>query len=142
MRDQVDEMEMPTRKGPAPLSVERLIAAVKQLSPAESCEFLRQLDEWRQNGGQNETDAELLALIDENSRLPGAEQQHFNRLRRKRQAEILTEPEQTELEKLWQRVEQMNVTRLKALTRLAQRRNTDVRALMRDLGLTENKGVF
>ena len=81
-------------------------------------------------------------LINENSRLPGAEQQRFDRLRRKRQAETLTAPEQTELESLWRRVEQMNVMRLEALTRLAGRRNTDVKQLMRELGLPENKVVF
>jgi hypothetical protein len=49
---------------------------------------------------------------------------------------------ETELQSLWQRVEQMNVARLEALTQLAQRHGTDVRTLMRELGLKENRDVF
>jgi hypothetical protein len=134
---------MPTVQVPAQLTVEHLIAAVQQLSPAEWREFQQRLAEWQaQNGDPEETEAQLLAIIHDNSRLPTAQQRRFNRLRRKRQDDTLTEIEQAELQKLWQRVEQMSVERLEALTRLAQRRGTDVRALMRDLGFPENPGVF
>ena len=47
-----------------------------------------------------------------------------------------------ELQDLWQRVETMNIVRLQALAALAQRRGTDVRALMRDLGVADNLRVF
>lgn len=47
-----------------------------------------------------------------------------------------------ELQDLWQRVEQMNVVRLTALTKLAQHRGTDVKKLMSELRLSENKSVF
>jgi hypothetical protein len=83
-----------------------------------------------------------LACIQENSRLPEAEQRRFNQLRHQHQAEGLTASEEAELQGLWQRVEQMNFARLEALTRLAQHRNTDVRRLMRDLGVPADPGVF
>ena len=134
---------MPTVQVPAQLTVEHLMAAVKQLSPAELREFTWQFAEWqKQNGKQVDEEAALLACIEENSRLPAAEQRRFNRLRRKRQAETLTKPEEAELQALWQRVEQMNVVRLEALTKLAQRRGTDVRTLMRQLGLAKRPDVF
>ena len=126
---------MPTVHGPAQLTVEDLIAAIKQLSPAEWREFQHKLSEWQAlNGTQNETETALLDRIQENSRLPDAEQRRFNQLRRKRQAEGLTAAEESELQALWQRVEQMNVARLEALTRLAEQRNTEVKALMRQFG--------
>jgi hypothetical protein len=117
-----------------------LLAAVKQLPPAELREFQRQFAAW---SGQNEGDeAALLAVIRENSTLPAAEQRRFNRLRRKGQGGALTGTEEKQLQALWARVEQMNVARLAALVELARRRGTDVRTLMRQLGLPENRDTF
>ena len=134
---------MPTVDVPAQLTVEHLMAAIKQLSPAEWHEFQQQLTRWQeQNGMREETEAPLLARIQENSRLPEAEQRRFDQLRHKHQAEGLTASEEAELQGLWQRVEQMNVARLEALTRLAHHRNTDVRRVMRELGIPADPGVF
>lgn len=134
---------MPTVQVPVQLTVEHLIAALKQLSPAELRKFKRQFTKWqKQNGSAKNEETALLARIEENSRLPAAEQRRFNRLRRKRQAETLTKAEETELQALWRRVEQMNVVRLEALARLAQQRGTNVRALMRELGLAERRDAF
>jgi hypothetical protein len=134
---------MPTVQVPAQLTVEHLMAAVKQLSPSEWHEFQHQLAAWQaQNGMLDATEAELVTCIEVNSHLPAATQRRFNRLRRKRQAEMLTPAEAAELQALWQRVEAMNVTRLQALTTLSQRRNTDVKTLMRDLGVTDNLSAF
>ena len=134
---------MPTIQVPVQLTVEHLMAVVKQLSPAELHEFMQQLAAWQQhNGRQAEEEVALLACIKESSSLPTAEQRRFDRLRRKRQAGTLTKPEAAQLQALWQRVEQMNVTRLQALTDLAQRRGTDVKTCMRELGLVESPDVF
>jgi hypothetical protein len=134
---------MPTVQVPVELTVEHLMAVVKQLSPAELHEFMQQLAAWQQhNGQQAEEEAALLARIKESSRLPTAEQRRFDRLRRKRQAGTLTKSETAQLQALWQHVEQMNVTRLQALTALAQRRGTDVKTCMRELGLAESPDVF
>jgi uncharacterized phage-associated protein len=124
-------------------SVEHLLAALKQLSPSELREFTRRFAEWeQQNGKQAENEATLLARIKRDSRLPITLQRRFNHLRRKRQAEKLTKSEAKELQEIWQHVEQMNAARLEALTELARLRGTDVRTLMRELGLSENHDVF
>ena len=134
---------MPTVQVPAQLTVDHLMTAIKQLSPAELHEFMQQFTAWQQhNGQQAEEEAALLARIKESSSLPTAEQRRFDRLRRKRQAGTLTKLEAVELQALWQHVEQMNVTRLQALTDLAQRRGTDVKTCMRALGLAESPDVF
>lgn len=150
---------MPTVQAPVRLTVEHLLSAVKQLSTDELGEFTQQLAEWQkqtksetsESMGERQSEishsravdeAVLLASIEENSRLPASEQRHFDSLRRKRQAETLTTSEEAELQKLWQRVEQMNVQRLEGLTKLANQRATDVKTLMRELGLKENYEVF
>jgi hypothetical protein len=130
-------------------TVDDLLAAVKQLPDAELREFQRRLASWSQQNNaadqasplEQEEEA-LLAAIRDNSTLPPAEQRRFERLRRKRQAGTLTGPEEKQLQALWQQVEQMNATRLEALAHLARRRGTDVRTLMRHLGIPENRDVF
>jgi hypothetical protein len=126
-----------------------LLAAVKQLPPADLRTFQKQFAAWPgQNNGPDvasspAADEEaLLATIRENSTLPAAEQRRFDRLRRKRQAGTLTEPEGKRLQALWRQAEQMNVARLEALGELARQRGIDVRTLMRQLGLPENGDVF
>jgi hypothetical protein len=54
----------------------------------------------------------------------------------------LTPPEENDLQSLWRRVERMNVARLEALAELARRRGTEVKPLMRELGIPENRDVF
>ena len=140
---------MATAGAGAPFTVDDLLAAVKELPPADLREFQRQFAAWC---GQNNDferalspkgyEEALLAAIRENSVLPGAEQRRFNRLRRKRQAGTLTGSEEQQLQTLWRQVEHRNVARLEALGELARRRGTDVRALMRQLDLPENRDVF
>jgi hypothetical protein len=143
MAEPKEEIAMAIVHVPVHLTMEQLLAAIKQLSPDELREFAEQFAAWqKQHDQQDEEEAILLACIAENSRLPAAEQRRFNRLRRKHQAETLTKPEAAELQALWQRVERMNVARLEALTTLAKRRGTDVRTCMRELGLSESPDVF
>ena len=85
---------------------------------------------------------ELLAKIVTNSRLSDKKQKRFDQLRRKLHAETLTQSEEIELEKLWQYVEQMNVNRLEALVKLSQKRGTDLRTTMDDLGIGKSDEVF
>ena len=88
---------MPTIEIPVQLTVDHLMTAIKQLSPAELHEFMQQLAAWQQhNGQQAKEEAALLACIKENSHLPAAEQRRFDRLRRKRQAGTLIKPEAAE----------------------------------------------
>jgi hypothetical protein len=127
-------------------TVKELLAAVKQLSPGQLRQFEQEFDAWREQNGAGAATALneeiLLATIRANSSLPAAQQRHFTRLRRRRQAETLSPVEEKELQALWQQVEQRNVARLEALTELAQRRGTDVKTLLRELGFSENRDVF
>lgn len=123
--------------------MDELAAAVTRLSPAELHEFTQRLAELQgRNGSQTEAEAVLLKRIAENCRMPPTKQRRFDRLRRKHQAESLTQAEAAELKALWQQVEQMNAERLQALSELAQRRGTSVQTLLKELGLPENRDVF
>ena len=89
---------MPTVQVPAQLTVDHLMMAIKQLSPAELHEFMQQLAAWQQHNGQQvEEEAVLLARIEENSRLPAAAQRRYGQLRRKCERRTLTEHELTDI---------------------------------------------
>ena len=140
---------MATAPARAQWAVDDLLAAIKHLPPAEFHEFQRQFAAWAgQNNGLNgvsypEREEEtLLAAIRENSSLSAAAQRRFNRLRRKQQDGTLTTSEEQQLQDLWRQAEQMSGVRLESLAELARRRGTDVRTLMRQLGLPENRNVF
>jgi hypothetical protein len=145
----------------AEVDVDQLLAAVKQLPAEEMREFERKFAAWRtrarvaktqarRNGHtkalhrstRQKTEAALLVQIKENSGLPAIQQRRFNKLRRKGQLDEITDTERAELQKLWQQVEQMHVARLEALVELAQRRGTDVKTILRELGLKVNRDVF
>ena len=127
---------MPTVQVPAQLTVEHLMAAVKQLSPDELREFKRQFAAWQeQNGKQVEEEAALLASIEENSHLPTNAQRRYEQLRRKCDRRTLTERELAEYQSLLQQLEARNVKRVEALIALAQRRGTTLRGIMAELGL-------
>jgi hypothetical protein len=127
---------MPIVQVPAQLTVEHLMAAVKQLSPAELHEFTQQLAAWQQHNGQPaEEEAALRAHIQENSRLPAPEQRRYERLRRKCERQVLSESESTEYQALLHQLEARNVKRIEALIALAQQRGTTLRGMMAELGL-------
>jgi hypothetical protein len=140
---------MATVPARVPWSADDLPAAAKQLPSAEPRQFQREFAAWFSRNEQPSQplpltgDEEgLLAVIHENSALPAAEQRHVNRLRRKQQGGTLTGAEEKQLRALWSRVEEMDVARLAALVELARRHGTDVRTLMRQLGLPENRDAF
>jgi hypothetical protein len=127
-------------------SAKQLLAAVKQLPPAELSRFKRQFANWQKKNGQprrveTEVETELLARIHLNSRLPETAQRRFNRLRRKLEEETITEVELRDLQGLTSRLEWMSVERLEAVIELARLRGTDVDTLMRELGLLPKRHV-
>ena len=144
------------------LTIEQLLGAVKQLSPAELREFTRQFFAWQsllQSIGEQkqrqiaqseipdqrlsaEEEAALLERISENSRLPDMEQRRYEQLRRKCEDKTLTESELAEYQSLLQQLEARNVKRIKALIALAQRRGTTLRGIMAELGLKEDDDDF
>src|SRR5216684_8409343 len=108
---------------PVGATVRKLKAAVKRLSPAELRQFTRWFAQWQdQNGWQSEDEAALLARIEENSRLPRADQQRYQRLRRKCERRTLTLDEHAQYTALLQQLEARNVKRIEALIALAKRR--------------------
>ena len=121
---------------PAQLTVEDLIAAVKQLSPAEFREFTQQFITWQEQHSKSANEeAMLLASIEENSRLPATEQQRYERLRQKCERKTLTDCELATYQSLLQQVEARNVKRLEALIALAQQRGMTLRSVIAELGL-------
>jgi hypothetical protein len=133
---------MPTVQAPVQLTVDHLLSAVKQLSPAELHTFMQQLATWQQQNGQPaDEEAALLACIQENSRLPATEQRRYEQLRRKRTRKTLTERELGEYQALLQQFEARNVKRIEALIALAQRRGTTLRGVMAELGLYNEANV-
>jgi hypothetical protein len=127
---------MPIVEVPVQLTVEHLMMAIQQLSPAELRDLMQQLAAWQQhNGQQAEEEAALLARIKENSHLPAAAQRRYEQLRRKCERKILTERDLTEYQTLLQQLEARNVERIEALIALAQRRGTTLRSVMAELGL-------
>lgn len=133
---------MPVIEVPADLSVEFLLSVVKQLSPADLDRFSRAFLEWQATAGRESDEAALVARIEANSHLPGAQQQRFEELRRKRQAGRLARDEEAEVQELWTRAEEMAVARLEALAELAGRRRCDVRTVMQQLHLDEQPDAF
>ena len=133
------------------ITTEQLFEAIQQLPVKEQLKLrnrLSQLPDSKKNGnGDNrktpvEIETDLLARIRLYSQLPQRPQRRLNQLRRKRQAETITDSELTELQSLWSRVEWMNVERLEALIELTKLRKTDLESLMRDLGLDKKRNVF
>ncbi len=131
---------MPTVRVPVQLTVEHLIAAVKQLPPADLHEFEQAFAKWqKRNGIHTDEEAKLLECINKNAQLPAAEQRRYERLRRKHERTNLTESEREEYLSLLRQLETRNVKRLEALLALARKRGTTLRGLMKTLGLPDIK---
>lgn len=134
---------MASIENPTELKVEHLLHSVKQLSPVELDEFTQKFTEWQRQreASINEdvnldaSDAEILAFIRKNSRLPEKENRHYWQLRRKREDETLSDNEMPEYEELIRQLDAMNIKRLKALAILVQRWGKPVREIMAELGL-------
>ena len=121
---------------PPQLSAEHAITVVKRLSATELRKFKRQFAQWqKQDRQQIDEEAELLACIEENSRLPATQQRRYERLRQKCEHRTLTERELAEYRSLLQQLEARDVKRLEALAALARRRGTTLRGVMTDLRL-------
>ena len=131
---------MPIVRATVQLTVEHLLAAVKQLPPAELHEFKQEFAKWqKKNGARAHEEAKLLSCIKENSRLPAADQRLYEHLRQKRERTDLTESEFAEYQSLLQQLEARNVKRLEALLALARNRGMTLRSIMKELGLPSIK---
>ena len=83
----------------------------------------------------------LLAMIEEYSRLPSRKHDRYWQLRNKREDQELSDAEAKEYESLIQEWEVRNGKRVRALIALAKKRGTNLRGVMKRLGLkgTENR---
>lgn len=124
---------MATVEVPISLTVEHLMAAVKQFSPDEFREFKQRLAAWeaQQTTPQHHEEAALIRATQR--RLPVADQQRLKRLIAKSERGTLTPKEVDAYRTLAQHVEQLNVTRTAALAALVQRRGQPVQAVMQDI---------
>ena len=124
---------MPTVSGSSQAAGERLMAAVKQLSPAELREFTRQFAEWwEQNGKRVSEEATLIQAT--KAHLPAAEERRLKRLIAKSERGTLTAKEVDEYRALVQRAERLDVTRVEALAELVRRRGKPARVIMKEIG--------
>ena len=85
------------------------------------------------------SEANLLKQIQ--SSLPPELETRFKQLREKRQAETLTESEHAELIKLLDEVEQWNVSRIEALSQLAQKTGRRLADLAKELSIGNNEVI-
>lgn len=118
------------------VSTEQLLRGVASLPAAEFEQFVVKILELRAKlkaPSVPEQEAKLLTQI--NQGLSAQDQARFAVLDQKRQDEILNELEHQELLKLIGEIEQFNVSRMLALTKLAAFRQVSMKTLMLDLGI-------
>jgi hypothetical protein len=118
------------------MSVDELLRAVDDLSEPE---FDRLVDRvlWlraRRKAPILEA-AETELLLEINQGIPAELHQQYQALRDKRDEEILTEEEHTELIQISDRMEMLGAKRLEALAKLAEIRQIPLLKLMNDLGI-------
>jgi len=121
---------MPTVLVPAQLTVKHLMAAVKQLLPAELHEFTRQFIAWQKRHSQTtddmKADAETALIQRTKEHLPATDTRRLKQLMAKSERGTLTPQELDEYHALAQRAEQLNVTRVEALAELVRRQGQPV----------------
>ena len=127
---------MPTIQVDAELSTDKLLEAVKQLSPSELEQFVSQviaLQAQRKAHSLSSEETTLLTKI--NSGLPVDMHKRYRELIGKRREERLTQAEYEELQRLTDQSEMKQAERLEALVELARLRNTSLNELMDTLGI-------
>jgi hypothetical protein len=127
---------MPTVQITSEVSTEQLLHSVANL-PANDLEaFVTKVLTLRAKlkaPSITNTEAQLLTQI--NQGLSTQDQGRWTQLEQKRQAETLTKEEYQELLKLNDQMEQINVVRMQALTKLAFIRQISITTLMQNLGI-------
>lgn len=110
------------------LSVEQLLEAVEQLSPAERREFRRRLTvRQAENGGPNPDEETLLRAA--LARLPAAAERRLRKLIARSEQGRLTPKELTDYQSLAHEAQRIDAARADALADLARRRGQSVRAV-------------
>ncbi len=128
---------IPALEIPVTVTIDRLVDAIEQLPPQELADLVRRVIAIQARRGAPllaEDEEQTLFSVVEQS-LPPADQRRLDVLRQKSREGTLSPAEQAELLAFVQRVERQDLARAEALVRLAQKRQTTVSALLRDLGL-------
>jgi hypothetical protein len=118
------------------MSVDELLRAVDDLSEPEFDQLVDRvlwLRARRKAPVLEPAETELLQEI--NQGISAELHQHYQALRKKRDDEILTEEEHTELIQISNRMEMLGAKRLEALAKLADIRRIPLLKLMDDLGI-------
>jgi hypothetical protein len=111
---------MAGRASPARWSVEQLLQAVDQLSPAERREFQSRLAVLHGANEVSETDEVCLIQATE-TRLPSADKRRLRRLTAKCERDLLTDSELAEYQRLAQQAQQIDAERVWARAELVRR---------------------
>ncbi|MCP4104364.1 MAG: STAS/SEC14 domain-containing protein [Desulfobacteraceae bacterium] len=128
---------MPVIQLKADLSFDQLANAVGQLSNSELERLFAQVACVRplyEEHRLSDTESELLMKINEG--VSDTVQSRYNKLIGKRDERTLTDEEYSELLRLTDQVELLDVNRLEYLTELARIRNKPLTLLMDELGIT------
>jgi len=115
-----------------PMTAQEIMAAIGQLGPVDLEKVAHQVARLRMRRVTG-LEAELLRTA--RRRRPRAFERRYRELMRKRQEETLTETEYKELLRLTDEAEAFDTQRIKALSALADLRQTDLDTLMLELGL-------
>lgn len=114
------------------MTTQEIIAAIGQLGPVDLERVAHQVAQLRMRQVTG-LEAELLQTA--RRRRPRAFERRYRELMQKRREETLTEAEYEELLSLTDEAEAFDTRRIKALSALADMRQTDLDTLMRELGL-------
>jgi hypothetical protein len=126
-------MRMASTRPFARSAVPRLMTTVKRLTPAELREFKRRFAVWQQkNGGKAAAEAALVQAC--KVRLPAVEERQLEKLIARSERGVLSRDQLEEYRALVRRVEQLDATRLAALTQLARRWGKTVHFVMETIG--------
>ena len=116
----------------ARLSLEQLLEAVDQLTPAQRREFERRLAARRaESGDKGSDDANLVRAA--RVRLPAAAERRLKRLSAKSERDRLIAKELAEYQALGQEVQRIDAVRAEALAELARRRGKSLRTVTAEI---------
>lgn len=119
------------------MSIDELIQAANNLSETDLDQLLQQIvtlrAQRRKASVVSEEEAPLLQQI--NRTVPTELRSEYQKLREKREAETLTQPEHQQLIELSKQIETFGAQRLEALAQLAQLRQVTLLDLMQSLGI-------
>jgi hypothetical protein len=115
-------------------AVERLLDAVKQLSPEELAEFTARLAEWQEPVGD-----ESLLIHQTKVQMSAADAKRLRRRAEKSERRSLGPAELEEYRRLAATAERINAMRVRALAELARHRNEPISQIKKEIGWQEGR---